>query len=154
MTELPGDYIQLTAVVIIVLAPIVGGLVHLRMQQSATNKKINEVHEQTVNDHQQKSNLRDDMDTTRDATLTTRDTVDALYSIMRDVQERQMAQGRELGGMRADMTGVRADMTGMRTDITGVNERLNDERKRSISTDEQLWRAILNRAATDGPPAL
>lgn len=156
--ELPTTIVGLIGLAIVTL----GGIIHLRIQQQTTSRqvrdaagKINEVHEQTVNDHRNKSNMRDDLDTTRDATgeiyNVVRDMQDrqiAQDALVHDMRERQMAQGRELGGMRADMTGVRADMTGVRTDLTAVNERLNDERNRSINADEQLWRAILNR-----PPA-
>lgn len=152
--EIPTTIIGLIGVTVIT----VGGLIKLRMEQKVQGRKVDEMHEQTVNDHQNKSNMRDDLDKTRDTSIATHDAASEIYNVVRDIQERQMAQGRELGGMRADMTGVRADMTGvradmtgLRTDITGVNSRLSDEQKRSIEADEQLWRAILNRPADDPP---
>lgn len=144
--ELPTTIVGLVGLAIVTI----GGIIHLRVQQSVTSRKVSEVHEQTVNDHMNKTNLRDDLDETRDATIATHDGVSEIRNIVRDIQERQMAQGRELGGMRVDMTGVRADMTGVRTDLTGVNQRLHDERERSIRTDEQLWRAIQDCPSADG----
>jgi len=129
--ELPTTIIGLAGLVILVVVPVAGGLMRLRLQQSVTSQQLREVHEQTVNDHQQKSNLRDDIDLIRD--------------IVRDIQDRQIAQSRDITGMRADITGVRAD-------ITGVSQELHDERQRSIETDRQLWRAVLDRP--DKPPSL
>ncbi|MDQ2636161.1 MAG: hypothetical protein M3Y83_04690 [Actinomycetota bacterium] len=149
--EPPTTVIGLLALIIVTL----GGIVHLRIQQQITSRqvrdsagKIDEMHEQTVNDHQQQSNLREDLDTTRDATIASHDVVSEIREIARDMQERQMAQGREIFGLRTDITGVRTDVSGLRTDVSAVNERLHDERERSIRTDESLWRAIQNR-----PPA-
>nr|WP_046286992.1 hypothetical protein [Mycobacterium sp. UM_NZ2] len=176
MTGLPTTLIELAGYALVVVAPIAGGLIKIqlelkkdrahakatRAEVTATRAevrdavgKINEVHEQTVNDHLSKSNLRDDLDTARDATTATHDRVGEIREIARDIQERQMAQGRELGGLRADMNGVRADMTGIRTDITGVSKELHDERQRSIETDASLWRAITAREGQQrgGPPA-
>lgn len=129
--ELPTTIIGLAGLVILVVVPVVGGLMRLRLQQSIASQQLREVHEQTVNDHAQKSNLRDDIDLIRD--------------IVRDIQDRQIAQSRDITGMRADITGVRAD-------ITGVSQELHDERQRSIETDQQLWQAVLERS--DKPPAL
>lgn len=155
--ELPTTIIGLIGLAIIT----VGGIYKLRLEQKTTNRrmratesKINEMHEQTVNDHTLSTNMREDLDTARDNAVASRDNTEDIYNIARDIQERQMAQGRELFGMRADMTSVRVDMTGMRTDLTGVNERLHDERKRSIQADEQLWRAFITRLKLDDPPTV
>ena len=143
--QLPRGGIELAGLAIITI----GGVIHLLIQQRAGNKRLREVHEQTVNDHKSKSNMRDDLDTTRDATLASHDVVSEIRDITRDMQERQMAQGREIFGLRTDMTGIRTDMTGLRTDVTGVNDRLSHERERSIRTDEALWRAIQDRPPAD-----
>lgn len=144
--EIPTTIIGLIGVTVIT----VGGLIKLHMEQKVQGRKVNEMHEQTVNDHQNKSNMRDDLDKTRATTMATHDATGEIYNVVRDIQERQMAQGRELGGMRADMTGVRADMTGLRTDVTSVSKELHDERQRSIETDASLWRAI-TRNGEDEP---
>ena len=117
--------------------------------EASRDVKLDEMYEQTVNDHSQQSNMRDDIDITRDATIATHDTTDDIYNVVRDMQERQMAQGRELFGMRADMTGVRADMTSVRADVTSVSKELHDERQRSIETDASLWRSITGRGDSD-----
>ena len=151
--ELPTTIVGLIGLAIVT----VGGIIHQRIQQQIVSRqirdtagKVNEMHEQTVNDHRRKSNMRDDLDKTRDATIATHDTTHDIYNAVRDMQERQMAQGRELSGMRADMSGVRADMTGLRTDVTSVSKELHDERQRSIETDASLWRAI-TRNGEDEP---
>lgn len=134
--ELPTNRTGLIGLVIFVVAPILGGLIHLRMQQSITSKQVNEVHEQTVNDHQTKTNLRDDID--RALAI-----VDEVRTIVRDVQDRGVDQQR-------DIRGIRADLGGIRTDITAVSRELHDERERSIKADESLWRAIQRKSKGDG----
>lgn len=150
--ELPTTIVGLIGLAIVT----VGGIIHLRIQQQIASRqiretagKVDEMHEQTVNDHRQKSNMRDDLDKTRDSAAATQDATGEIYNVVRDIQERQMAQGRELGGMRADMTGVRADMTGLRTDVTSVSKELHDERQRSIETDASLWRALTAHGDSD-----
>lgn len=123
--ELPTTIISLAGLVILVVVPVLGGLIRIRMQQSITSKQLREVHEQTVNEHAQKSNLRDDIDLIRD--------------IVRDIQDRQIAQSRHIMGLLSDIASVRAD-------ITAVSRELHDERHRSIEVDQQLWQAVLERS--------
>lgn len=134
LDQLPGNGIELIGLAIITL----GGVISLRMQAQITNRKIAEMHEQVRNDHPKQPNLRHDLDETRDATVVTRDMTVDMYAILRDVQDRQIAQDQRLTAMGINITGARSD-------ITGVSLELHDERQRSITVDEQLWRAILDR---------
>jgi len=153
--DMPTTIIGLIGLAIITI----GGIYKVRLEQKNANRrlratafKVDEMHEQTVNHHdKEQTNLREDIDTTRDSAVAARSTTDEIYNVVRDMQERQMAQGRELGGMRTDMTGMRTDMTGLRTDITAVNQRLHDERQRSIAADESLWRAVRRGPSGDAP---
>lgn len=137
--SLPGNGIELIGLAIITI----GGLISLRIQAEAAsrqlksaNRKITEMHEQVRNSHPQAPNMRDDLDTTRD-------TASDIHTIVRDMQDRQIAQDAKLDtkldALRSDL---RADITAARADITSVSRELHDERERSISVDASLWRAI------------
>lgn len=145
--SLPATGIELVGLAILTL----GGLISLRIQTSnankqltAANRKITEMHEQVRNSHPQQPNMRDDLDTTRD-------TASDIHAIVRDMQDRQIAQDAKLGtkldALRADL---RADITATRADINGVRTELHDERERSISVDASLWRAINSRTPGGG----
>lgn len=141
---LPANGFELIGFAILVL----GGLIQLRLQQKASSRqlaaatrKIDDMHEQVRNDHPVQPNLRHDLDATRDSALATHAAVADIHAIVRDVQDRQIAQSRDITGMRTDISGVRAD-------LTGVSRELHDERQRSIETDASLWRAINSRSPT------
>ena len=136
---LPANGIELIGLAIITI----GGLISLRLQAASASKqlaaandqlttahrKISEMHEQVRNDHPQTPNLRDDLDTTRDTTSD-------IHAIVRDMQDRQIAQDAKLD---SKLDALRSDL---RADITASRQELHDERERSISADQSLWRAI------------
>ncbi|OMB83308.1 hypothetical protein A5746_30315 [Mycolicibacterium conceptionense] len=57
--------------------------------------KTNEIHEQTVNDHGMKSNMRDDIDEIRE--------------LVKDISDRQVDQGRDIRGLRKDVGELRGE---------------------------------------------
>lgn len=156
--ELPTTLISLAGYTVFVAAPLAAALIKIRIELKAASAratetrndvkaavgKIDEMHEQVRNDHPQQPNLRHDLDLTLDAAAD-------IYAIVRDMQDRQIAQDAKLDAkldaLRADLRG---DVQGLRTDMTEVSRELHDERKRSIEADESLWRAIPNRRGQHG----
>ena len=145
--ELPTTKIQLIGQIVtavVAIATLVGTII--------VRREGRDVHEQTVNDHdKKKTNLRVDVDTARDHAVAASETAADIHTIVRDMQDRQIAQDAKLDAkldaLRADL---RADITAARTDITDVSRELNDERKRSIDADESLWRAIRRNRPPSG----
>lgn len=126
--EFPTTIIGLVGLAIVTI----GGIVHLRIQQSVQGRKVSEVHEQVRNDHGSQPNLRDDIDDIR--------------GIVRDIQDRTIASERDVTGMRLDVHGLRQELHDERDRSISTDDRilgeLRDERERSIITDNELLRHI------------
>lgn len=111
--ELPTTIIGLASLV----AVIVGGLIHLRLQQRTTSRQISEVHEQVRNDHPGSPNLRDDLDDMRD--------------MLRDMQDRSIAHGQDLAGIRGWIKTVDRK-------VDRVDHKIDTETERSITKDDHI----------------
>ncbi|WAY18381.1 DUF2746 domain-containing protein [Mycolicibacterium fortuitum] len=117
----PDDGIDLLGLLIIWGVPTLGTIivgwltVRGQMQGRARARKIDakttEIHEQTVNDHITKSNLRDDIDEIRD-----------LVKVMSD---RQVDQSRDIRGLRKDVGELRGEDRAARTEHDDLVRRLN-----------------------------
>lgn len=80
-------------------------------QARKMDAKTTEIHEQTVNDHAAKSNMRDD--------------IDEIRNIVRDIADRQTANNHDIRGIRSDVGDLRgADRAG-RKDHDDLVRRLN-----------------------------
>ncbi|MEW2478744.1 DUF2746 domain-containing protein [Mycobacterium sp. NPDC049093] len=117
----PDDGIDLAGLFIIWGLPtlgtvIVGWLtVRGQIKGAARARKIDtktaEIHEQTVNDHRGKSNLRDDLDEIRD--------------MVKDISDRQLDQSRDIRGIRTDVGELRGADRDAHQEHTDLVRRLN-----------------------------
>lgn len=89
------------AAIIAAVGTIVVGVITVRGQKKGAARagkidaKTNEIHEQTVNDHATKSNMRDDIDEIRE--------------LVKDISDRQISQGRDIRGLRTDVGELRGE---------------------------------------------
>lgn len=138
--QLPADMIGLMGLLILVL----GGVIRLALNQrvqlaqmkaqdeqmKAQGVQVREVHAQVRNDHPEQPNLRDTIDD-----IVHR--MDDMRATMRDVQDRTIARGHDISGLRVDITGLRTDL---QAEIT-----------RSTLTDQHLERRILDCISEEEP---
>lgn len=115
--DLAGMLIVAAPAIIAAIGTIVVGVITVRGQKKGAARagkidaKTNEIHEQTVNDHITKSNLRDDIDEIRD-----------LVKVMSD---RQVDQSRDIRGLRQDVGELRGEDRAARTEHDDLVRRLN-----------------------------
>lgn len=151
-SELPTTTIQLIGQIVtavVAIATLVGTII--------VRRDGRDVHEQTVNDHdKKKTNLRVDVDTARDHAVAASETAADIHAIVRDMQDRQIAQDAKLDAkidaLRVDL---RADITGSRADITGLSQELLADRERTAGAIDSLWKVINDRLGQQrgGPPS-
>ncbi|OCB42130.1 hypothetical protein A5721_28895 [Mycobacterium vulneris] len=104
----PSDGIDLLGMLIVIIpstiaaiGTVVVGVLTVRGQKKGAARagqidaKTNEIHEQTVNDHGAKSNMRDDIDEIRE--------------LVKDISDRQVDQGRDIRGLRTDIGELRGE---------------------------------------------
>lgn len=104
----PDDGIDLAGMAIVALPSIIAavgtvvvGVLTVRGQKKGAARagridaKTDEIHEQTVNDHMSKSNLRDDIDEIRE--------------LVKDISDRQVDQSRDIRGLRQDVGELRGE---------------------------------------------
>ena len=75
-----------------------------------SKKSVNDVHKQTVNDHPEEENMRDQLDRMEKA----QKRQDGLLLAM---NQRSMEQGRDITGLREDVGAVREDVGGLRGEL-------------------------------------
>lgn len=115
--DLLGMAIDNLPAIISAVGVIIVGIITVRGQKKGraraqrTDAKTNEIHEQTVNDHISKSNLRDDIDEIRD--------------LVKDMSDRQIAYGHDIRGIRADVGELRGADRDANTAHTDLVRRLN-----------------------------
>lgn len=99
--DLLGMLITITPSIIAAIGVIIVGVLTVRGQKKGAARagkidaKTNEIHEQTVNDHRGKSNMRDDVDEIRD--------------LLKAVSDRQISQGHDIRGLRTDVGELRGE---------------------------------------------
>jgi len=99
--DLAGMLIVAAPAIIAAIGTIVVGVITVRGQKKGAARagkidaKTNEIHEQTVNDHGMKSNMRDDIDEIRE--------------LVKDISDRQVDQGRDIRGLRKDVGELRGE---------------------------------------------
>jgi hypothetical protein len=97
--DLAGMLIVAAPAIIAAIGTIVVGVITVRGQKKGAARagkidaKTNEIHEQTVNDHGMKSNMRDDIDEIRE--------------LVKAVSDRQIDQSRDIRGIRTDVGELR-----------------------------------------------
>lgn len=97
--DLLGMLIVAAPAIIAAIGTIVVGVITVKGQKRGrararvSDAAIGEIHEQTVNDHALKSNLRDD--------------VDEIREIVKDMADRQISYGQDIRGIRTDVGELR-----------------------------------------------
>lgn len=116
-SQLPHEPLQLV-LTLAVLA--VGGWLIKRLETFMRGMKaqVGEVHEQTVNDHAQKANMRDQL----------------------DVMEAMMRAG--FADLRGDIRGLHKDVSVLHGAVGGVRRELHSEVERSMRADDRLERRL------------
>lgn len=116
-SQLPHEPLQLV-LTLAVLA--VGGWLIKRLDTFLRGMKaqVGEVHEQTVNDHAQKANMRDQL----------------------DVMEAMMRAG--FADLRGDIRGLHKDVSVLHGAVGGVRRELHSEVERSTRADDRLERRL------------
>ena len=115
--DLLGMLITITPSIIAAIGVIIVGVLTVRGQKKGAARagkidaKTNEIHEQTVNDHRGKSNMRDDVDEIRD--------------LLKAVSDRQISQGHDIRGLRTDVGELRGEDRSARTEHDDLVRRLN-----------------------------
>ncbi|MFV8266505.1 hypothetical protein ACNQR9_26160 [Mycolicibacterium peregrinum] len=115
--DLLGMLITITPSIIAAIGVIIVGVLTVRGQKKGAARagkidaKTNEIHEQTVNDHRGKSNMRDDVDEIRD--------------LLKAVSDRQISQGHDIRGLRTDVGELRGEDRVARTEHDDLVRRLN-----------------------------
>lgn len=115
--DLLGMLITITPSIIAAIGVIIVGVLTVRGQKKGAARagkidaKTNEIHEQTVNDHRGKSNMRDDVDEIRD--------------LLKAVSDRQISQGHDIRGLRTDVGELRGEDRAARTEHDDLVRRLN-----------------------------
>lgn len=115
--DLLGMLITITPSIIAAIGVIIVGVITVKGQRRGrdrakkTDAKTDAIHEQTVNDHASKSNLRDDIDEIRD--------------IVKDIADRQTANGHDIRGIRTDVGELRGADRDARADHDDLVRRLN-----------------------------
>lgn len=147
--QLPADMIGLAGLLIVVLGGVIRLAINQRTQlkqmavqeaqMKAQGVQMREVHAQVRNDHPEQPNLRDTIDD-----IVHR--MDDMRAAMRDVQDRTIARGHDIAGLRADVGGLRGDLQteiarSTTTDQQLITE-LAAERERSIIADNNLARRL------------
>lgn len=100
-----------TAGTVIVGYLTVRGQIQGKARARKIDAKTTEIHEQTVNDHISKSNLRDDIDEIRD--------------MLKDMSDRQVDQSRDIRGLRTDVGELRGEDRSARAEHADLVRRLN-----------------------------
>ena len=99
--DLAGMLIVASPGIIAAIGTIILGVITVRGQRRGrarakrTDEKTDEIHEQTVNDHRGRSNMRDDIDEVRE--------------MLKDIGDRQVSQGRDIRGLRDDVGELRGE---------------------------------------------
>lgn len=115
--DLLGMLITITPSIIAAIGVIIVGVLTVRGQKKGAARagkidaKTNEIHEQTVNDHRGKSNMRDDVDEIRD--------------LLKAVSDRQISQGHDIRGLRTDVGELRGEDRAAQTEHDDLVRRLN-----------------------------
>lgn len=104
----PRDGIDLLGMLIVIIPStisaigvVIVGVLTVRGQKKGAARagkidaKTNEIHEQTVNDHRGRSNMRDD--------------VDEIRELLKAVSDRQISQGLDIRGLRTDVGDLRGE---------------------------------------------
>lgn len=120
----PDSWLDLLAYVIIGIPATIAAVATIRGQHKGKERwkrdredvveirdNAREIHEQTVNDHAAKSNMRDDIDEIRE--------------LVKDMSDRQIAYGRDIRGIRADVGELRGADRDARTEHDDLVRRLN-----------------------------
>lgn len=117
----PDDGIDILGLIIIWGVPTLGtvivGWLTVRGQIKGVARarkidaKTDEIHEQTVNDHGSKSNLRDDIDEIRE--------------LLKDMSDRQVDQSRDIRGLRQDVGELRGEDREARAAQVDFERRVN-----------------------------
>ena len=120
----PDDGIDLAGMFIVALPSIIAavGVIILnvitvrgqkrgRARAKRTDAKTDEIHEQTVNDHRGRSNMRDDLDEIRD--------------MVKEVSDRQIGQTRDIRGLREDVGELRGEDRAAHANHADLVRRLN-----------------------------
>lgn len=127
----PDDSIDLAGLLIVglpatisAIGVIVVGVLTIRGQKKGAARagkidaKTKEIHEQTVNDHAAKSNMRDDIDETRDL-------VKEMRELVKDISDRQVSQGHDIRGLRKDIGELRGEDRAAHANHADLVRRLN-----------------------------
>ncbi|WP_396921717.1 hypothetical protein [Mycolicibacterium sp.] len=115
--DLIGMLITITPSIIAAIGVIIVGVITVRGQKKGAARagkidaKTNEIHEQTVNDHRGKSNMRDD--------------VDEIRELLKVVSDRQLDQSRDIRGIRTDVGELRGADRVAQQEHTDLVRRLN-----------------------------
>lgn len=99
--DLAGMLIVASPAIIAAIGVIILNVITVRGQKKGAARagkidaKTNEIHEQTVNDHRGRSNMRDD--------------VDEIRELLKAVSDRQISQGHDIRGLRTDVGELRGE---------------------------------------------
>ena len=129
--DLIGMLITITPSIIAAVGVIIVGVITVRGQKrgrerwKGDRKMLNDVHRQTVNDHPEEENMREQLDRIEQKQ-------NALHGQVSEMRSRQIDQGRNIGDIRADIGGIRDDVGDLRgadriaqQDHTDLVRRLN-----------------------------
>lgn len=124
----PDDMIDVLGILISNLPAIIAAIagcsalvVAIRSSRKGAEdrKVLDDIHKQAVNDHPEDENMRDQLDRME----ATQKRQGGLLSAL---NQRSMAQGRDIGGLREDVGAVRDDVGGLRGELRDDRGNLRD----------------------------
>ena len=122
--DLAGMLIVASPGIIAAVGTIILGVITVRGQRKGKErwkgdrKMLNDVHRQTVNDHPEEENMREQLDRMEQQQR-------ALRGDVHEVRARQIDQGRDIGGIRDDVGGLRGEQRDDRGNLRDLETRIN-----------------------------